>query len=351
MKILINTPDWRKPYKGGVANHYHGLRKYWKHNVKYNIVGSRGKAGSGIFYLPFDVIRFIFKLLLWRPDIVVLNPSLAPNAMRRDSLFLKIASLFKVKTVVFFHGFNLNYAESLDSGYFCSLFSKADSFIVLATKFKEYLRSWGIDRPIYLATTKVDDNMPKAFDPSQRDGKIETLLVLSRIEKPKGVYEAVELFRSIQSLYPNLTLRIVGDGSELPDLKSYVNEIGLANVLFTGALSGEALIKEFITSDLYLLLSYHEGMPTSVLEAMAFGLPVITRPVGGLVDFFENGRMGEMVDSMNPVDFIDPLKRYLENPVEAKRVGQYNYCYARNNFYASVVAKKMENVLEEVLND
>lgn len=349
MKILINTPDWRKPYIGGVANHYYGLKKYWKHDVKYNIVGSRGKAGSGIFYLPFDLLRFLFILLFWSPEIVVLNPSLAPNAMKRDSLFLKIASLFKVKTLVFFHGFNLNYAENVDAGYFYSLFSKADSFIVLAEKFKEYLRSWGISQPIYKATTKVDDDMLKAFNLS-RDGKIETLLILSRIEKPKGVYEAVELFRRIQSSYPNLCLRIVGDGSELKSLQRYVSDIGLSNVIFTGALSGDALIKEFCASDLYLFLSYHEGMPTSVLEAMAFGLPVITRPVGGLVDFFENGNMGEMVDSMNPKDFVDPVKRYLENPEDAKRVSQYNFCYARNNFYASIVADKMEKVLEEVLN-
>lgn len=44
-------------------------------------------------------------------------------------------------------------------------------------------------------------------------------------------------------------------------------------------------------------------MPTVVLEAMAFGLPVVTRAVGGLCDFFEDGKMGRITNSMNPMDY------------------------------------------------
>ena len=51
-------------------------------------------------------------------------------------------------------------------------------------------------------------------------------------------------------------------------------------------------------------------MPTVVLEAMAFGLPILTRNVGGLVDFFKNDKMGFITDSLEPKDFsITPLDK------------------------------------------
>lgn len=55
---------------------------------------------------------------------------------------------------------------------------------------------------------------------------------------------------------------------------------------------GEDIVKAYERGDIYILLSYHEGMPTSVLEAMAFGLPIITRPVGGVVDFLSVEKWG-----------------------------------------------------------
>lgn len=350
MKILINTPDWRKPYLGGVANHYHGLKPFWSQDVRYNIVGSRGKAGLGFLYLPFDVLRYIYILLVWKPDLVVLNPSLAPNAMKRDSLFLKIASLFKRKSIVFFHGFNLSYAEKIDEKQFCSMFSKADSFVVLAEKFKDYLMRWGMVQPIYTATTKVDDRLIETFDVGIRTGKVDTILLLSRIEKSKGIYEAVDTFTFLQKQYPDLKMRIVGDGSELNKLKEYVDKLKLNNVFFTGMLSGETLINQFISADLYFFPSYHEGMPTTVLEAMAFGLPIITRPVGGLVDFFENGKMGEMIDSLEAKDFAKSIQHYIEDPTLTKSTSLYNYQYAKMHFYASTVAEKMEKICLMVID-
>lgn len=79
---------------------------------------------------------------------------------------------------------------------------------------------------------------------------------------------------------------------------------------------------------------------------MAFGLPIITRPVGGLVDFFENEKMGEMVDSLKPEDFVPYVEKYLKNRIQTKMTSIYNYQYAKTHFMASEVAKRMENLLK-----
>jgi len=55
-------------------------------------------------------------------------------------------------------------------------------------------------------------------------------------------------------------------------------------------------------------------MPTSLLEAMSFGLPSLTAPVGGTADFFEDGKMGVLTKSRNPEELYSLLKPYFDNP-------------------------------------
>ena len=130
-------------------------------------------------------------------------------------------------------------------------------------------------------------------------------------------------------------------------LKQYVENKKIKDVRFTGELRGEDFKKEYINADMYLFLSYTEGMPTVVLEAMIFGLPIFTRKVGGLIDFFENGKMGYISSSLDPAVFAEAMKPYIENP--AKRVYQYKFRICENPFVASVVVRKFENTLKKYI--
>lgn len=86
-------------------------------------------------------------------------------------------------------------------------------------------------------------------------------------------------------------------------------------------------------------------MPTVVLEAMAFGLPVITRYVGGLCDFFEDGKMGRITDSMDSNVYAELTEPLLNNPIVAKDISRYNHEYALSHFMASKVAENIESIV------
>lgn len=89
-------------------------------------------------------------------------------------------------------------------------------------------------------------------------------------------------------------------------------------------------------------------MPNAVLEAMAFGLPVLTRPVGGLKDFFEDNRMGFITESKNPTIFAELLGRLVEDSGLRYAMGEYNRHYALERFSASNVAAKLVGIYEQV---
>lgn len=349
MKILVNTPYLK--ILGGVGNHYEGLSAFWTENVKYNVVGRRrGKSGSGRYWLLWDVLKFIFRLSTFNPGIVLLNPSLGKSALKRDFIFLNIATALGFRVAVFIHGFNLEYAAEIDKEWVVKNLNKASMIFVLANKFKEILQSWGVSTPICLTTTKVDDNLIKGFDiKKDKDFNNRNILCLTRIEKAKGIYETIDTYAILKQKYNDLTLTFVGDGSELESLKAYTNKKNLSDVRFTGKLSGTELSKEYQNADFFLFLSYGEGMPTVVLEAMAFGLPVFTRKVGGLVDFFENGKMGYITDSLSAQDFANAMIPYIENRELSQKVALYNAQYAKDHFMASRVAKQIENNIKETL--
>ena len=89
MKILINTPRLNGRI-AGVLNHYAGLKDYWTENVRYNQIGKKSTTpGAGLYWIPLDVICFIYKILVFRPDVILLNPSLGKNAVARDLLYLR----------------------------------------------------------------------------------------------------------------------------------------------------------------------------------------------------------------------------------------------------------------------
>ena len=229
-------------------------------------------------------------------------------------------------------------------------YNKADALVVLATSFKNDLREWGITKPIYLSTTKVDDELLKGFDIDKKQYR-KDLLFLARIEDYKGIFITIEAFRRVKEKFPDATLKIAGTGSALNEAKDMVQYLQILDVIFLGNVSGDKLKNAFQESSIYILPTSHgEGMPTSVLEAMAFGLPVVTRPVGGLKDFFEDSKMGFLVDSLDPKDFIDKIEKLLANPILLQQISNFNYMYANKNFLASKVAQNLEAISEEVMS-
>lgn len=348
MKILVNTP--RLIPHGGVSNHYLGLKDYWTDQVLYNPIGkTSSKQGSGKYRLPINIVVFIYKLLTFRPDVVLLNPSLSKSAVVRDMIFLRIAKLFGFKVAVFFHGFDKNSIPKLDLVKLAKNLNRCACVFVLANEFADIISSWGVTVPIELTTTKVDDKLIKDFDVTCRNGEVKNILFLARITKEKGIFIALDTFKLLSEKNPSLCYTVVGAGSELDEAKQYALDKQIPNVKFTGALIGDALVTQFKQGDLYLFTSFHEGMPTSVLEAMAFGLPVVTRPVGGLVDFFENGKMGEMVDSFEAVDFVPMVEKYLNDKELTTHTSAYNHEYAKKHFLASQVALDIQNKIKKYL--
>jgi len=357
MNVLITTPNLEK--HGGVANYFATLKKYFSVSVNYFIIGAR-TSGEGILASLKRFIKdnwnFHKKLRENNYDIVHLNPSLGWKAVLRDGILLLIAKNLKHKVIVFLRGWNKE-CESRLTGFrlkmFKSVYFRADAIIVLAKEFQRKLRSWGYTGPIYIETTAVDDEVVKDFEVNKRivqQRKHINFLYLARVEKAKGIYEAIQAYCLLKGKYRSLRLTVAGDGSELKAVKEYVKSNNVRAVEFAGYVRGKDKSKVFADADIYLFPTHGEGFPQSVLEAMACGLPIITRPVGGIKDFFEDGIMGFITVSKAPEVFANLMEKLINDCYGRKKIARYNQQYAREHFMASKIASRIEEIYRSVLS-
>lgn len=127
------------------------------------------------------------------------------------------------------------------------------------------------------------------FYSGQKDPDAVTFISVGRLSSLKNYSLAIRAMPQVLSEIPNARLVIVGDGELAGDLRREAEELGVAQkVTFAGEQSKP---EDFLArADVYLLTSHVEGLPLSVLEAMAAGLPVISTNVGGMPDLVkENG--------------------------------------------------------------
>lgn len=360
MKVLLVTPD--KERQGGIANYYRVLRNHLSLDVEYFVVGPR-RDGQGRWKTCFRTLRdfrdFYHKIKYGDYDIVHVNPSLVAWVVWREGIFTLIARRYCRGVIVFFRGWHARSERRIRATWlrlFRAFYFKASAFIVLSEQHARVLKQLGCTRPIFVETTVVADEVfasPMRHSSGKQEAERERefrVLFLSRVEKKKGIYEALEAMTILRSIRPHVTLTIAGSGHELENVKAYVNARHLVWVRIVGYVAGQAKEAVFAEADAYLLPTYGEGMPNSVLEAMGYGLPIVTRPVGGLCDFFEEGRMGMAIDSLDPREFAEALQTLVDDPTRRAQIGQYNREYARRRFMASEVAMRLDRIYRTVMD-
>jgi len=268
----------------------------------------------------------------------------------RKRFFLATAKRRGQKVVVFFRGWHRDCEESLHHwrlSLFRKVYFRADAMVVLAREFEAKLRAWGYQGPIYVETTAVDDSLLESvgFRDQRTISPVIRVLFLGRVVRSKGVYEALEAYDRVRRDYEDIRFTIAGDGEDLGAVRQYVARRSIGGVDFLGYIRGSEKARVLREHDVFLLPTYHgEGMPNAILEAMAVGLPIITRPVGGLKDFFQDGKMGFITEARSPEALARHLKRLVSDSELRRSMGQFNHAYARGRFAASRVASRLNSI-------
>jgi glycosyltransferase involved in cell wall biosynthesis len=141
---------------------------------------------------------------------------------------------------------------------------------------------------------------------------------VGRLSPEKGHRVLIEAFAAVRRRLPEARLAIAGDGPEEASLRRQAEALGLSGlVTFMGLRAdGQQIIAAL---DVMALPSFTEGMPNVLLEAFAYGTPVVATRVGGVPDMVLDGRSGWLVPAGDTETLAAALLEAIENRVEAKR--------------------------------
>jgi len=118
---------------------------------------------------------------------------------------------------------------------------------------------------------------------------------------------------------------------------------------FLGYVRGDKKKSVFVTHDIYCFPSYSEGLPISVLEALAFGMPVVTCAVGGLADIFRDGEMGALVPLRDAGAIAKKIEAIISDRESMVRMARNNHSYAKKNFLAPKAAARLLDIYEKTI--
>ena len=342
--ILLPMPN--KVYKGGICSYWSAMftsiQKISEVNFKVVKIGNRGK---NIFGPPLDQWKF-YKACTPDIDMVILNPSIFSKAFFREALLAKQLIAKKIPFIAFFHGWNPEFEKIVDAkfqNFFLNTFGKAKKIIVLLPEAKKKVIEWGYKGEVIVETTVVDSTLLHDFSFQQsRETKHQKkkikILFLARMEKEKGIYELIDAFNELQKEF-DIELLLAGKGTAYEEIKTYTSN--MKNIKFLGHVQEKEKAMAFKESDIYALPSYTEGLPVSLLEAMAFGLPIVATPVGGLKYFFKNNTMGYTCNPKDTLSLKKALEKLLKNHQIRLEIGKLNFKYAHEHLMSDSIAKRL----------
>lgn len=257
--------------------------------------------------------RIHFESLIKRNDILHVHMS-SDNSFYRKAVFIRKAHKEGKKIIIHMHGstFDLFYKERCSEAQkqqVREIFAMADQVIALSEDWKQFLAEYICDeQKIVVIYNAV--KIPEAY---QKDYANRKMLFLGILGQRKGTYDLIEVLPEIFQKFPDAHIYFGGDG-ERQQAEQMCREKGIADhVTFLGWVRGAEKEKILKECSMYVLPTYHEGMPMSILEAMSYGMAVVSTYVGGIPHIIADGENGLLCEAGDKTALKEKLLRLLDN--------------------------------------
>lgn len=336
--------------KGGIASvidmyRQGGLLDRVTYQVSHNDKTRLNKLTQYLTFLPC----YIGHLLKHRETRIVHIHTASYASFIRKSLVLLIARAMGRKTILHVHGaeFNKFFQKQNTLGRTLMRFvlRQANCIIALSQHWKTDLYHISGNPNI-----RVIYNPTVMREPVSSNGR-ETVqfLFMGRLGQRKGVYDLIESVKNLTQ--KNVHLKLYGDG-EVEEIQSLIEKYNIGDqVEVCGWISGPQKDEAFRTANVLILPSYNEGLPISVLEAMAYGMPVLATPVGGIPDAVEDGHNGFLVKPGDQTQMVKCIEKLAASSDLRARMGQAGYERAQNLFSLPVIIQQLEQLYVELLDE
>jgi glycosyltransferase involved in cell wall biosynthesis len=182
------------------------------------------------------------------------------------------------------------------------------------------------------------------YDSFTNDKSLPVVFTPARLHKQKRHSDLLKA----AALVPNALFVLAGDGPERGKLEELANRLGIASrVVFLGERND--VPKLLVCCDVFVLPSMYEGLPVSVLEAMAVGRPVVATAVGGTDEVVEDGVTGILVPPREPAKLAAEITRVCDDRALADSLSAAGKRRVRESFSSSSMVSGVLDVYEQLI--
>lgn len=338
--------------KGGIASVvkvYQSAGLFCRWDIVYLATHCDGSAIRKLMIAFGAIIKFAAMLL--RGNRFLLHVHVASRAsFWRKSAFI-IPALWTGRPVLFhLHGAEFREFYDDECGRFrkkfiCYVLDRCARIIVLSETWRSFLCAVTNNSNVEVVPNPAVEFHGRTPRQVINEG---VLLFLGRLGRRKGIYVLLDALSEVIQSHPGVTVICGGDG-EIEEVRQYAVKLGLGEkVKLAGWVDAAERTRLLESSSIYVLPSFAEGVPMSILEAMSAGLPIIATKVGGIPDVITSGQEGLLVDPGDVKALAEAICTLLGNPGMRSEMADNGRATFRKEFSAEIVMDKLSTIYGEL---
>ncbi|AKB29149.1 Glycosyltransferase [Methanosarcina siciliae T4/M] len=312
-----------------------------------------------IFLYPFHVhlhgifVNKFFKSIEDNFDVIHVHSPLPPLVKSRLPVLLTIHSPMKSGASVLKITDLFSLATKFQAKYISyplekKLMKNSSAVTAVSSTVSKNLEDYGLKaEDIKLIYNGVDQNI---FFPSVTKPEEKYILYTGRISYGKGLIELIDCAKEVCKIREDVNFILAGDGPLLPNLKKKIIYMNLQNrVKFLGRVNRNTIIDLYQNATIFAFPSYYEGLPGSLLEAMACKLPIVATKVPGNMELIEHNRNGILISPKDSSAISKAIMDLLDDSSKREILGKNARKTIEDKFTWDVVSNRILSYYSSVL--
>jgi glycosyltransferase involved in cell wall biosynthesis len=232
------------------------------------------------------------------------------------------------------------------------LWRDADALVAVSNGLRSYAQETTPDLPIQVIPNAIDLSVFTPALQQEVDGPVR-LLYVGRFNVFKNVETLIEAVAKLSQMnVGEFELTLVGEGEQRQMLERMVSDLGLTRrVHFAGWVARDRIADYYRHADIFITATSWEGMPNTVLEAMACGLPIVGTQVSGLHELVRDGVNGYLAPVKDANALAEAVALLIENGYERRRMGRQSRKLVEREFAWEFIAEQYAAIYRQVLQE
>ena len=322
--VLMAGNYYKHHHPGGISAVVQYYSRYIE-DLQYYPTYKLGNIAIRVYWFVSSYMKLAFRMLFDKNVRIVHLHTAADGSFWRKVQLMRLAKSMGRKVVLHVHAsrFKDFYEESGRKAWIIKQLKQADVLIVLSESWKKWFAGIGVNKNRILVLHNITEYPQRADkEPQLNNNTPVRFLFMGEIGERKGVFDILRaLSNSSVDLSGKIELRIGGNKHE-NELRRRISDYKLGGIVkFEGWVEGDKKTEMLNWADVFILPSRNEGLPISILEAMSYGMPVISTPVGGIPEVVSD-KNGVLVTPSNDKEIMDAMLLFVNNPTEIIKRGK-----------------------------